>query len=89
MTRRQVTVALGAAVALQLLVLAGMVAGAAMPRWTGTEIRVETVPVEAAPAGGDAAERRPRSSGTRLVCGACGASNERDARFCKQCGAEL
>ena len=48
-----------------------------------------SVPVEAAPAGGDAAERRPRSSGTRLVCGACGASNERDARFCKQCGAEL
>ena len=46
MTRRQVTVALGAAVAFQLLVLAGMVASAAMPLWTGTEIRVETVPVD-------------------------------------------
>ena len=46
MTRRQVTVALGAAVALQLLVLVGMAASAAMPLWTGTEIRVRTVPVD-------------------------------------------
>ena len=41
-----------------------------------------------APAAGAVADR-PRSSATRLVCGRCGGSNERDARFCKQCGAEL
>lgn len=35
-----------AAVLLQLLVLAGMYAGAVMPLWTGTEIRVATVPVD-------------------------------------------
>ncbi len=26
---------------------------------------------------------------TRLLCGGCGASNERDAKFCKACGAAL
>ncbi len=46
-------------------------------------------PGEAAPAGKGGAPRGPRSSGTRLVCGHCEANNERDARFCKQCGAEL
>ena len=33
--------------------------------------------------------RRSPSTATRLVCGTCDASNERDAKFCKQCGAEL
>ena len=46
-------------------------------------------------AGADAAGRaapgirRSPSTATRLVCGNCDASNERDAKFCKQCGAEL
>ena len=48
------------------------------------------LPGETAPAGGGgAAAPRPAPSKTRLVCGHCGASNERDAKFCKQCGAEL
>ena len=46
MTRMQVTVCLAVAIAFQLLVLAGMVAKAAMPLWTGAEIRVGTVPVD-------------------------------------------
>ena len=46
MTRSGKSVALGAAIALQALVLAGMVATAAMPRWTGTEVRVRTTPVD-------------------------------------------
>lgn len=46
MTRRRIAACLGAAMALQLFLLAGMVAGAALPLWTGTEIRVETVPVD-------------------------------------------
>ena len=46
MTRRQTTGALGAAIALQLLVLVGMVASAAIPLWTGTEVRVRTIPVD-------------------------------------------
>ena len=46
MTRRQVTVSLGVAVAFQLLVLIGMVAKAAMPLWIGTEVRVKTIPVD-------------------------------------------
>ena len=46
MTRRQVTLSLGAAITLQILVLVGMVATAAMPLWTGTEIRVKTIPVD-------------------------------------------
>ena len=29
------------------------------------------------------------SQAARLVCGSCGGSNERDARFCKSCGAAL
>ena len=35
-----------AAVVLQLFVLTGMVVKAALPLWTGTEIRVKTVPVD-------------------------------------------
>ena len=33
--------------------------------------------------------RRSPSTATRLVCGTCDASNERDAKFCKECGAAL
>ena len=46
MTRRRIAMALGGAIVFQVLVLAGMVAGAAMPLWTGTEVRVETKPVD-------------------------------------------
>ena len=46
MTRSKVAVGLGAAIAFQLVVLAGMVVNAAMPLWTGTEIRVRTMPVD-------------------------------------------
>ena len=46
MIRRRTTLFLGGAIAFQLLVLIGMVAKAAMPLWTGTEIRVKTVPVD-------------------------------------------
>ena len=41
----------------------------------------EEAPVQA-PAGAAGA-------GARLACGACGSSNERDARFCKSCGTAL
>ena len=41
-----VIIGLGAAIAFQLAVLAGMVVNAAMPLWIGTEIRVRTVPVD-------------------------------------------
>ena len=46
MTRRLTAACLGAAIAIQIVVLAGMVARAAMPLWTGTEIRVRTMPVD-------------------------------------------
>ncbi len=46
MTRTRVTLLLCAAIAFQVLVLVGMVAKAALPLWTGTEIRVATVPVD-------------------------------------------
>ena len=46
MTRPGFTVGLGAAIAFQLLVLIGMVVNAALPLWTGTEVRVKTVPVD-------------------------------------------
>jgi len=38
---------------------------------------------------GDAPADAGSSQAMRLVCGKCGASNERDARFCKSCGAAL
>ena len=38
---------------------------------------------------GDAPADAGGSQATRLVCGSCGGSNERDARFCKSCGAAL
>ena len=44
--RQKVALALAAAIALQVIVLAGMVASAAMPLWTGTEVRVATLPVD-------------------------------------------
>ena len=47
MTRpKLVVLGLGAAIAFQLAVLVGMVVNAALPLWTGTEIRVRTVPVD-------------------------------------------
>ncbi len=46
MTRTRITLLLCAAIAFQVLVLIGMVAKAALPLWTGTEIRVATVPVD-------------------------------------------
>ena len=46
MNRRLSTALLGAAITFQLLVLVGMVANAAMPLWTGTEIRVKVLPVD-------------------------------------------
>jgi uncharacterized membrane-anchored protein len=46
MNRSSVVIGLTAVVALQFFVLSGMVVKAAMPLWTGTEIRVKTVPVD-------------------------------------------
>ena len=47
MTRSRVVVlGLGAAIAFQLIVLVGMVVHATLPLWTGTEIRVRTLPVD-------------------------------------------
>ncbi len=46
MSRSKVIIGLAVAIALQLVVLSGMVLKAAMPLWTGTEIRVKTVPVD-------------------------------------------
>jgi hypothetical protein len=38
----------------------------------------------------DRAEPEPAAvAGGRLVCAACGTSNEPDAAFCKQCGAGM
>ena len=38
---------------------------------------------------GDAAPESEGPRTTRLLCGSCGASNERDAKFCKGCGTAL
>ena len=46
MIRRKIALALAAAIVLQVIVLAGLVASAAMPLWTGTEVRVATLPVD-------------------------------------------
>ena len=46
MTRSRIAAGLVAAIAIQLVVLVGMVVNAALPLWTGTEIRVKTVPVD-------------------------------------------
>ena len=46
MIRSKIAAGLVAAIAFQLLVLAGMVVNAALPLWTGTEVRVKTVPVD-------------------------------------------
>ena len=46
MIRGKISLALGGAIALQVIVLAGMVASAAMPLWTGAEVRVATLPVD-------------------------------------------
>ena len=44
--RQKIALALAAAIVLQVIVLAAMVASAAMPLWTGTEVRVATLPVD-------------------------------------------
>ncbi len=46
MSRSSIVIGLGVAIVVQFLVLSGMVVKAAMPLWTGTEIRVKTVPVD-------------------------------------------
>ena len=46
MTRRKTAACLGTAIGFQIIVLVGMVAKAAMPLWTGTEIHVKTIPVD-------------------------------------------
>lgn len=46
MTKSRIVLALGIAIAFQGVVLAGMLVKAAMPLWTGMEIRVKTVPVD-------------------------------------------
>ena len=46
MTRRQIALALGAAIVLQVVVLAAMVASAALPLWTGAQVRVPVIPVD-------------------------------------------
>ena len=46
MIRSKLAAGLVAAIAFQLVVLVGMVVNAALPLWTGTEIRVRTVPVD-------------------------------------------
>ena len=46
MSRSKIAAGLVAAIAFQLLVLVGMVVNAALPLWTGTEVRVRTVPVD-------------------------------------------
>lgn len=46
MTRRTVTIGLVIAICVQVCVLVGMQVQAALPLWTGTEVRVKTVPVD-------------------------------------------
>ncbi len=46
MKRSRIIIGLGVAIALQLFVLFGMVGRASLPLWTGTEIRVKTVPYD-------------------------------------------
>lgn len=43
---RKLVAALIAAIVFQLLVLTGMYVSAALPLWTGTEIRIKTIPVD-------------------------------------------
>jgi uncharacterized membrane-anchored protein len=46
MRRASVVTGLGVTIALQVVVLSGMVVKSVMPLWNGTEIRVKTVPVD-------------------------------------------
>lgn len=46
MTKAQASALLCAAIVFQILVLVGMVARAALPLWTGTEVHVATVPID-------------------------------------------
>lgn len=43
---RKLVVALIAAIVFQLLILTGMYVSAALPLWTGTEVRIKTIPVD-------------------------------------------
>jgi uncharacterized membrane-anchored protein len=43
---KKLVAALCAAIAFQLLVLTGMYVSAALPLWTGTEIKIKTIPVD-------------------------------------------
>jgi uncharacterized membrane-anchored protein len=43
---RKLLIGLAAAILFQITVLVGMYVNAAMPEWTGTEIRIKTVPVD-------------------------------------------
>lgn len=43
---RKLIIGLTAAILFQLIVLVGMYVSAAMPEWTGTEIRIKTIPVD-------------------------------------------
>ena len=45
-TRSRIIIGFGIAIALQFFILTGMVVKAAMPLWTGTEVRIKTVPVD-------------------------------------------
>ncbi len=49
----------------------------------------EATPPDAAVTADRETARRGPATATRLVCGHCGANNEREAKFCNQCGAEL
>ena len=46
MSRSRIALGLGLGIALQVLVVVGMVVQAALPLWTGTEVRLKTVPVD-------------------------------------------
>lgn len=46
MKSSMIRVGLAVAIMLQLFVLSGMVVKAAMPLWTGTEIRIKTIPID-------------------------------------------
>ncbi len=46
MNRSKIGIGLGIAIILQVFLLVGMLAKAALPLWTGTEVRVRTIPVD-------------------------------------------
>ena len=46
MSNRTIVIGLTAAVLMQLLIVTGVLVSAAMPGWTGTEVKVKTIPVD-------------------------------------------